>query len=623
MAEKRPRVVVEDLQGNKQLESAADPRFLDHYVRPGEQQIGGPAKTNPLLQLSEALSQLDSDLKPVVAQASQKWITEEEAKGERARFEQGREKANEMIRKGEIPLGMSPWAERGYKRAHLKEMGTEYYNTVFQAFQGEAGAAARESNDPAEMQKLLDTSYKSFSKDWLENGKFSSLDLQDVFNPAIAQANSNLMRAHADHRVKEVERRYEEHVSTTSTKAMEQALSQLTPEATEEERTIAHKNIAEKLNGLLYDPDTGAVKNGMFPGRGNDLLRESVLNFAKANGDRSAIDVLDHITTKSGASIANTVQAQAQILAAKEHITAKEIQEENHRWQMEQRPHQRAALQRQPQELAMQDERWKREIEGWSETKQHRAEKDILSASLRRLYEGLDNPNSKEGVKQIDDVMRVAKQFIPDKVEHLEQILHVTSQRRTSVPDDKGVWAATYKELLADPMNFDETSLLAKSKGLSQESIKFFIHEAQRLQGHAGHRFMRHPEVSEMLGQISRGALQNKEDEFGAEGPLRQSQAMASFRDRAAIFIKKNPEASQEEFNEYLRDQMKPILERVNPDFGKAQQVLRDKEVAKGQMVVEKTSAAIKQRGEQESAARTLDDASKQLQKRMAGGREK
>ncbi|MGL5935029.1 MAG: hypothetical protein ACRCZI_05345 [Cetobacterium sp.] len=619
MAEKRPRVVVEDLQGNKQLESAADPRFLDHYVRPGEQQIGGPARTNPMIQLSEALSQLDSDLKPVVAQASQRWITEEEAKGERARFDQGRDKANEMIRKGEIPLGMSPWAERGYKRAHLKEMGTEYYNTVHQKFQGEVGSAARESNDPAEMQKLLDDSYKEFSKEWLENGRFSALDLQDVFHPAIAQANSNLMRVHADHRVKEVERRYEEHVSTTSTKTMEQALSQLTPESTEDERTIAHKNIAEKLNGLLYDPDTGAVRNGMLPGRGNDLLRESVLNFAKANGDRSAIAVLDHITTKSGASIGNTIQAQAQILAAKEHITAKEIQEENHRWQMEQRPHQRAALQRQPQEMAMQDERWKQEIAGWGETKQHRAEKDILSASLRRLYEGLDNPNSKEGVKQIDDVMRVAKQFIPDKVEHLEQILHVTSQRRTNIPDDKGVWAATYKEMLRDPMAFDETSLLAKSKGLSQESIKFFIHEAQRLQGHAGHKFMRHPEFTEMIHQVSKGSSQNQADEFSAEGQMRQSQAMASFRDRAAIFIKKNPEASQEEFNEYMRDQQQPILERVNPDYGKAKAGERKEQEELGAIRVKKTSEAVKQRDEQEAAARTLDDASKQIQKKMLG----
>lgn len=613
---RNPRPIVPGLQGNS-LIPAADPSRLDNYNRPGSPEIYQPDKTNPFLKLADSLSSLSKDLQPIVKQVSEQMTKEEEAKLV-SDFQLNREKWNTAVRNGEIPLGASPHAARAVKRLMLSELADDFSSRTSLAFSGEAGAVARESNDPRVMRQFLDQQQQQFYREHLKNGDrelYAPLDIQETFTPKVEKASSDLMRAHAHYRVQETERELIDTVGASVSRTIEDTFTGMDALTPDEERTTRLQEAGKKIAATLYDPDYGAVKNGLNFKRGGDLLVDTITARAVKMGDRSVLDLLDHVKHDKSIPLGVTQYAQQKRLQAEEHLISLQIQQENHAWQLEQRPYQRASLQRQAEDYRRQDERYDKERAEWATGK---AEHEIARSLTRRLYEGLDHTDSKRGVAIINEVLRDAKQSLPEKVESFNQLLHAVHQRKAHVEDDKTTVAKIYQDIRRDPLGFDAGRLTraVEAGTLSVNTMRGIDDDLDRKRNNASHPFMRQPEIHEMIQFVSRGALQSPGDEFSAEGALRMSNAIGSFRDRATTWINKNPQGTMEEFTEHMRDQVAPILERVNKEYAETQQKDRAKQEALGRQKVSETQGQVLQREVQRAKEDTEREALRDALKR-------
>ncbi|MGL5936273.1 MAG: hypothetical protein ACRCZI_11705, partial [Cetobacterium sp.] len=398
---------------------AADPIRLDNYARPGEQEIGKPPATNPMLQLSEALSKLEPTLRGVTVQVTEAYTAEEMAKAD-ADFHDNREKWNQLIKDGHIPAGASPHYQRGLQRAYLKQLAEQHYAGVNEAFNGEAGAEARESNDPQVMKRFLDSQRKALQESHLKSGKFSALDMAEVFNPAVAQVERQMLSTHAQYRVSEREKEYEALASTRVESLVDMHMSAVNPTDDEATRQSKMARAAQDINDVFYHPDTGAVRNGMLASRANQLLVDSVITKMISTGNRDFGEVLNEIKTKSGAPIGKTQYAQAKLLQAEEHITEKSIKEAHFRHWQEGLGFEARSKQRTEANWAKEDQRWEKE-------KADTAKEEIATVWQRRVFEGLRR-DPKEATRVVDEVLREAEQLNPREAEHLRSMVHTVTK---------------------------------------------------------------------------------------------------------------------------------------------------------------------------------------------------
>lgn len=611
MSTEKPRRQVNDLGPLNQLMPAADPRTADTYQRPGSQEVMRPNLSNPMTQLAESLGTLNAELKTSLPKIAQQYSEKEYADAEKS-FYENREKANEMIRTGQFPAGASPYWQRGLQRASLKQHGQLLAAQLQQDFMGEAGSEARASNDPAVVQRFVDSVASKYSAENLRAGDrslYSALDLQEIFNPAMEQAGKSLLSAHAQYRVNENQQQYVDLAGATVETLLEQHISTLKATDSDEDRARVYREAGVKINDVFYNFDTGLVKNGLAPSKGNQLIVDTITAKAMKTGDRSFLDVLDHVPAGNGASVGKTQAAQAKRLQAEEHITREEIQRENHRWQLEQRPYQREALHRQAAEFTQQDQRWEKERMSWLETSAGKAEGEILRSLTRRLYEGMDNPDPKKGVAVINDVLKTAKQSLPEKVEVLNELLAVTHQRKAHTQDDPSTVSKIYLDIAKDPLGFDDRRLAreVRNGNLTVGTMRGIFDDLDRKRNNASHPLMRQPEFTEMLHQVGRGSVGSPDDEWSAEGQLRASQAVNAFRDEAQMWIEANPNGSPAAFRQHLRQKVAPVLEMVNKDYGEAKAKDRETEATKQKQAKEQAAKEQAEKKAQEQSQMKAD----------------
>ncbi|OQW34808.1 MAG: hypothetical protein A4E19_18000 [Nitrospira sp. SG-bin1] len=613
MSTQKPRKQVADIGSLNPLVPQADPRTQDSYVRPGAPDIERPSNANnPYQKLADALSVLNKDLlQPMTAQAAQQYTAKEYADAEKS-FWENREKANEMIRSGEFPAGASPYWQRGLQRASLKQHGQLLAAQLHQDFLGEAGAEARASNDPRVVQSFADKVIQQYSQENLRAGDrslYSALDLQEIFHPAIEQASKSLLSTHATYRVQENQQQYVDLAGATIETLLEQHLGELQATDDDEERSKAYREAGAKINDVFYNFDTGLVKNGFAPSKGNQLIVDTITAKAMKTGDRSFLDVLDHVPAGNGASVGKTQYAQAKRLQAEEHITQIQMQQERHRWSLEDRPHEVASKQRQEEDWKKQDERWLRERASWELQDAGRAEHEILRSLTRRVYEGLRRSDSKAGVSIINEAIRSAETMLPEKAEQLRDLVDQFTKHKVDFPEDDLAIAKLRAKISIDPLSVkpaDITALL-KNREAKRLTVMGLYDDLDRAVAHADHPYLRQTEFSEMLHQVQRGAMQSPEDEFSAQGQLRVANATASFRDRAQDWITTHPQGNISAFREHMRAQVAPVIELANREYGIQQDAERKQQADKGKMIVDKTKAAIAERDAKQAQAAEVE----------------
>ncbi len=616
MAEK-PRQVVEGLGALPQLTPAADPRALDSYTRPQAAEIGRPASTNPMLQLSEALGKLEPALIRGVSMAGEQYGEEEYAKGVEE-FWKNREKWNAEIRAGRLPEGASPYFQRGLQRAALKQMAGDFYAQTHADFYGEAGAEARQSNDPAVMAKFLHESRERFTNEKLKDGDrslFSALDLQEVFNPSAEQTYKTMLQTHAAYRVSEREKEYEALSTAQIDAVVERNLAQIQPTDSNAVREQWIAQAAREANDVLYNPDTGAVRNGMLASKGNQLLIDTITTKMMKTGNRAYADVLAAITTKDGASIAKTQYAQAKILAAEEHITDQQMKLEHFQHWRESLPFEKASREHTIQSWQREDQRWERERAAWQRQDSAIAQDEIISTLSRRIFEGLRRTDAAEGTRIIDEALREAEKVSWKDAEHLKNMVHTVTKQRADYDDDRMTVAQLRISISRDPLGFKYDTLVAavKDKLLKPSTMLQMVDDLERNKQNADHPYMRQPEFTSMLHKVEKSmANQMGDDEFG-EGAIRAAEAVGEFRDLAVEWIEKNPQGSIAAFRNYMRTQIPEVAERINAAYGDTQRKHREKQQQLGERIRDTTGAEV---GEREQKRKDAEEEKRQAQER-------
>lgn len=597
MAEK-PRPVVESLGSLPDLRPAA--RGVDSYARPGQVAYGKPASTNPFLQLSEALAQIEPTLRTVASVVAKDYSEEEYARAD-ADFMANRDKWNSLIKAGKIPESLSPYYTRGLQRASLKQLGSEYLATMENAFYGPEGAEARASNDPNKMTALLKTVQEKFTKEHLQgpdgDRRYSDLDIHEVFNPLAEQGYQRMLQTHAAYRVKERELEAEAAVTTQLGQFLDAVIEEKIPYADRDKHKHFLTFTATKMNDVLYNEDTGFVKNGMPGTKANQLMVDTVVAKMMASGDRSVGEVLQYVTTKGGASVAKTQYAISKLQAAEEHITAQEIQKEHFQAWKDDRPFHLQSQQHTQQAWVREDKRYQRELEQYQHSQGKIATEEVVKTFERRIFEGLRR-NADEGVKIIDTAMRELEIVDPKEAAYMRGVIHTLTKQRSDYEDDPLTVALLRTDMSRNPLAFSQKRLVAavEEKKLKSSTFMQMMDDLERNRQNGDHPLLRQHDFISMMNKVERGALKNAGDEFGADGAIRASEATGEFRDLALEWIENNPNGSHAAFNVYMRSKIREVLERNNEDFGRDQRHLRNAQEKKGREIQQGTSAEVRQR---------------------------
>jgi hypothetical protein len=608
MAEKR--VVVNDLGDAPQLSPQADPRALDIYYRPGAPDIGSPAKTNPMLKLAESLGALEPVSQALFQRGFDGYTKGLEAEGEaefnKDRLELNREEWNKKVREG-LPPGANPWHERGYRRSALKQMSEDFFNDTHNAFYGEEGAEARNSNDPKVMQKFLQDQEKKLREGL---GSASPLDIQEVLNPSLSQHNQSLMRTHAAYRVSEREKDFEAQASARITQFATDGLKELGPEMGPNERAFHLKDIATKINGVLYDPDTGYVVNGGqsptnrpkgVPSKGNEILINSLKAVAIREKNPAVLEILDHITNKDGAPISKTQAGILAIESTEEHITAQKEREVRFNHWVKGLPHEERQREHTEQTWARQDVEWQRKADEFKKQEVANATEKMQEHYTKGLYAALRRSvtDPKGGQERIDAILQDAEQSFPKVAEHLHSLVHTSMKQRVDYEDNPMEVAKIRVEMSRNPLGFKAGRLqqLVESKQLTVRTMMQLADDLERNQQRGDHPYMEQPDFVHMIGKVEQMAITDDSGEGKTVASLERGvNAMGEFRDKAQEWIEKNPNGSVASFRNYMREQIDPIVQRNNPEHKKAVTAEGNKQASRGEAVVKKSQEQFQQK---------------------------
>ena len=576
------RPVVRDLDAALDLIPQA--RGTDSFARPAATRFGPPPKTNPLMQLSDALSALEPRLQQTARIFARDEIEFHAGEAAKTHLEH-RDVWAQHTRNGTIPVGANPFFIKELHRLQLTDLGREYQTEMHNAFYGKEGALARESDNPAEVSKLIGVIQERFVNTKLKNEKgqflYSGLDLQEVFLPAAEQASKQMQRTHAVHRVKQREEDAELLGGKYVTELLDAVHLNTTEYASNTDRTQVLSSYGEAINEFykrLY-------RNGYNPTKGNALIVESVVAKAIETGNRDILDVLDHIKTKGGV-LGKTKDAVTKRTAAEEHITSKVIQAEHFEEFMQNRWFRQLQQDRTLQSYQREDARYIEEQNRLKRDEGERAADLLVKTYENRIFDGLRRP---DGDKVIEDAMRQLELLDTDAAIRMKNAVRTIMASKADYPDDPGVLAQIRLDMLKDPTSFNMQRLV---DAVGQRTIKTstFLQLAddlskERTQGEDP--FLRQAGYTKLLNLVQTGAMKGSEGTpASTERSVIAAEAIGAFRDEALAWKQANPNGTLQQFNVYMRSRVKEVLEQADPEFKKENDQATRREFEKRQVLL-------------------------------------
>ena len=623
-----PRKPVPRLGELPELLPQSEPVRLDSYVRPGEVQFGRPQPTNPLLQLSEALSHLEPSLQRLVGYTTQQYQDEEIAKGERD-FYENRELWGQFVKSGILPAGASPYYARGYQRASLKSLAVDFYNQAYQAFYSEEGTPARESNDPSEMERFLAKFHERFMMDrmYSKYGKplYSSLDISEVFTPYTEVAKRSLMQEHAKYRVEQQQAAYEALASSQITQILDQRFSNVTGAEDEHEWATLLQGTAQAINDVLYNPDTGIVRNNMPPSKANVMMAEAVAAAAIREGNPKLLEVLDHVKTASGAPISKIAAVNKIITSASEHILTKQIQLDHYKEWLETQGHRAFERERQRVSAEREDVRWGVEIQRLQQTIKDMNVRQAVDHAALSLFKALRSPDAATIAKRVDQIFQTLEE-IPGAWQEVQQLHHIMNtvlqSKETSVQDDPATLADLRYSIASNPLGFSPKRLMdaVKNKTIKTSTFMQLYDDYVRAAEHADHPLMKSPDYRVAMEQLLKSVVPDFEKGSAGEGALRSAEAALDFRTLVSDWIAAlgDKEPNMVEYRHFLRETVTRLAETYNPDVRRSREVTSERQQQLGRAIVNTTMEAVT-RTPQHGSLQTMQQSLTPDQKKQLG----
>lgn len=599
MPPKPPRQTVNDLGAAPAIRPAA--QGMDSYVRPGQDSIGAPPKVNELTQLSAALSHLEPRLAAYHQQAVEAEIEEDIAKAREIHMGPTRDGFNQLIDKGAIARGQSPFVAKLVDRMQLTQHGRGYQSELTQSFHTSPEfEQARSSNSP----DALTAAIGKFHTEWSSRNGFGEdpanpkpgdpynrLDIQEVLSPHIDNAGKEALQAWTSHRIKAKE---QDAIAATGAMIGDELerFSALSVEYNEDGGEVALGQLAGQLERIGRDPVNGVVPNGAQTATEyNQLVVDSVVSSMVKAHNPFLKNVLLHMKTNDGkSSVATTKYAREKIQAAEEHIATKIHEYDSIREWNDTKGHREASRQQTEKSWAWAEQSHNQAQETFARTKSTADRAEVMRTGEIAAYNAADSGRADE-LRGILKGLRQTDAGAAKKVEEdIGALINHRHDMQVPNSDANDLKVANFGAAIqANPMAFTRGTLIRSMRnheitGAQEERLASQLTDAQQ---RGGHEFMQHADYKHAITALTHAVGKDPYDPANTLAQLQVPHALTDLNIAAVDFLEHNPKASNTTFQKFVNEQLETIAKRHSEtvkeqtvDRGKALKDAKDKQDA-------------------------------------------
>jgi hypothetical protein len=300
------RKQVRDLQKAPGLQPVARP--VDTYTTPAMTQIGRPDPNNQLLQLSEALGKVNPDLQRILERRQQAQMSQDIDMGKLlADRNKNLTQWQQLIDKGLVEPGMSPWVRRGW----LEQAGRNASVTYEAFLKGEwiKNPDLLASDNPEDLQKFLAAKREEYVK---SNPHANEADWANGFRPAAERAEQYLAINHTDYRQREIKSNWKQEFEVGLGAAVNQALKR------------GNSFDAVALTDSIVSLQQKKREEGMSWGDIHDMTRAQLLAAYQDSEDERILDIARALPLADGKTYGDSQVFKAALSDAYERIQSRE-----------------------------------------------------------------------------------------------------------------------------------------------------------------------------------------------------------------------------------------------------------------------------------------------------------
>lgn len=238
----------------------------------------------------------------------------------RAAYEAAQTKLGEAVKKGVIPAGASPAFLRGYARADLRTMGTDYSSYLTETF-GENYGLAEDAEGYAKWEKQAFLNYASAN---FADKSYSNADIMEEFMPARYKVRDKLQTDTIKRNIKAVEAERKLQVQNEVTRILDDGVDSNTD----------FETLGASLSKVVGDYVATDPTQGKWS---NERLIEIISAEALASGNPDVFKVAKHIKTGGGGTLDGVSKFRKARATVEDQILDNAIQAEKHnQWRADQ-----------------------------------------------------------------------------------------------------------------------------------------------------------------------------------------------------------------------------------------------------------------------------------------------
>lgn len=315
-------------QLRKPEETKVSARVLDVFYRPQTKPVD-----QTLSLLSESLERFNPNLEKYIQKKEEVTEKVDTAKAQ-ADYNKNRTDFKNLIEKGEIPEGASPYYVNAYINAELREKARQFNDELYAEYQN---SNVKNSLDPNAFAKF----YTQYAQQWSNTNGLNLYDnvaIAEGFIPYADASRSNLESQHVQGRITTIEDNNKKLLDTETKNIIEDSF-EFEDEQIDgvlegydidniDDEDKRHLYVALKIKDISDKLSANGMKNKTI----NKVVVDSIVAEAIERGDEDLLEILNNVVTDeaSGSFLGGTTYAQEQIESATSKILGKREDKERY-----------------------------------------------------------------------------------------------------------------------------------------------------------------------------------------------------------------------------------------------------------------------------------------------------
>jgi len=309
-------------------ETKVSARVLDVFYRPQTKPVD-----NTLGLLAESLERFNPNLEKYIQKKEEVTEKVDTAKAQ-ADYNKNRTDFKNLIEKGEIPEGASPYYVNAYINAELREKARQFNDELYAEYQN---SNVKNSLDPNAFAKF----YTQYAQQWSNTNGLNLYDnvaIAEGFIPYADASRSNLESQHVQGRITTIEDNNKKLLDTETKNIIEDSF-EFEDEQIDgvlegydidniDDESKRHLYVALKIKDISDKLSANGMKNKTI----NKVVVDSIVAEAIERGDEDLLEILNNVVTDeaSGSFLGGTTYAQEQIESATSKILGKREDKERY-----------------------------------------------------------------------------------------------------------------------------------------------------------------------------------------------------------------------------------------------------------------------------------------------------